>query len=57
MGIRHARKHLAAYADHHAVSSHFTAEHRLRLLTSLEADEVRDLLASLFEETAEREAA
>ena len=57
MGIRHARKHLAAYADHHAVSSRFTAEHRLRLLTSLEADEVRDLLASLFEDTAEREAA
>jgi tRNA-dihydrouridine synthase B len=56
MGIRHARKHLAAYAEHHA-SPYFTTDHRLRMLTSLDPVEVRALLASLFDGSAEREAA
>lgn len=57
MGIRHARKHLAAYADHHAHPDHFSPKQRLTLLTSLDPDEVLNLLATVFESALEREAA
>ena len=57
MGIRHARKHLAAYAEHNADPAFFTDEQRLRLVTSLDPVEVRCLLASLFEPSAEKVAA
>ena len=57
IGIRHARKHLAAYADHHAEPVHFTQDRRLRLLTSTNPDEVRLLLAEIFMCSAEKEAA
>ncbi len=48
MGIRHARKHLAAYAEHNADPVNFTAEHRLRMVTSTDPQEVRSLLALIF---------
>ena len=57
MGIRHARKHLAGYADHNADPMHFSDEQRLRLLTSLDPAEVRELLVALFETSAEKVAA
>ena len=57
MGIRHARKHLAGYAEHNSDPVYFSAEQRLRLLTSLDPVEVRHLLASLFETSAEKVAA
>ena len=57
MGIRHARKHLAGYAEHHANPLHFSDEERLRLLTSLDPAEVRHLLIALFETSAEKVAA
>lgn len=48
MGIRHARKHLAAYAEHNADPVIFTAAHRLRMVTSTDPQEVRSLLALIF---------
>ena len=48
MGIRHARKHLAAYAEHNADPAVFTPAHRLRLVTSSDPQEVRSLLALIF---------
>ncbi|MCX7317670.1 MAG: tRNA-dihydrouridine synthase, partial [Hyphomicrobiales bacterium] len=48
MGIRHARKHLAAYAEHNADPLAFTPAHRLRLVTSTDPQEVRSLLALVF---------
>jgi len=57
MGIRHARKHLAGYADHNADPMHFSDEQRLRLLTSFDPAEVRQLLVALFETSAEKVAA
>ena len=50
-GLRHARKHLAAYADHARAPSPGTAQSdRLRLVTSDNPREVRSLLASFFED-------
>ena len=57
MGIRHARKHLAAYAEHNADPAQFTEDQRLRLLTSLDPAEVRHVLAGLFEAPAKKVAA
>jgi tRNA-dihydrouridine synthase B len=60
-GLRHARKHLSAYAEHAwgslIKSSPAAAADRLRLVTSEEATEVRRLLASLFANREERVAA
>lgn len=47
-GIRHARKHLAGYADHVMGAGAANDPRRLRLVTSEDADEVRALLASIF---------
>jgi len=57
MGIRHARKHLAGYADHNADPMHFSNDQRLCLLTSFDPAEVRQLLVALFETSAEKVAA
>lgn len=49
MGIRHARKHLAAYAEHNADAGWFSPDDRLRLVTSTDPAEVRFLLGRIFE--------
>jgi tRNA-dihydrouridine synthase B len=60
-GLRHARKHLSAYAEHALgtliASSPAAAADRLRLVTSEEPAYVRRLLASLFANREERVAA
>lgn len=59
VGARHARKHLAAYADRAAcgATSPGRASDRQRLVTSEDAGEVRRLLSSFFEEADRVEAA
>jgi tRNA-dihydrouridine synthase B len=52
-GLRHARKHLAAYVEKAGASP----ERRLALVTCDDASRARALLAEAFEENAEREAA
>jgi nifR3 family TIM-barrel protein len=47
-GLRHARKHLAAYADHAAGGDPARASDRLRLVTTENPAEARALLASFF---------
>lgn len=55
-GIRHARKHLCAYADA-IVSGHpDTARLRTRMATSEDAAEARSLLASIFDHASLAEA-
>ena len=57
-GLRHARKHLAAYAAHARPAGPTTdASDRLRLVTSDNPSEVRRLLASFFDDLPEAEAA
>ncbi len=53
-GLRHARKHLAAYADY---AGGLGGADRLRLVTSEAAGEVRTLLACAFAQRARSEAA
>ena len=57
VGIRHARKHLAAYADYHAHPEFFTDAQRQRLLTSHDPQEVIALLGALFDHAPESLAA
>jgi len=52
-GLRHARKHLAAYAEKAGASS----ARRLALVTTEDVDEARRLLAGAFDETERRDAA
>jgi tRNA-dihydrouridine synthase B len=53
-GVRHARKHLAAYADHaQAAGAGLPAELRARLVTTDDAGEAGDLLVRAFEPAAE----
>ncbi len=54
-GLRHARKHLAAYAVHAGAGE--TDPVRLRLVTSESAGEVRKLLRALFDDAYQKEAA
>ena len=57
-GLRHARKHLAAYADHaRPDGGPGAARDRLRLVTSEDIHEVRRLIAQLFKDTPDAEAA
>ena len=53
VGLRHARKHLSAYAEKAGASS----AHRLALVTSDDASAARGLLASAFVEAERSEAA
>jgi nifR3 family TIM-barrel protein len=48
-GLRHARKHLAAYADHALRGDASRATDRLRLVTTDNPAEARSLLASFFD--------
>ncbi len=49
-GLRHARKHLAAYADNHAEAGHAVpAAVRARIVTSEDPGEVLALLRAVFE--------
>ena len=57
VGIRHARKHLAAYVDYHAHPEFFTVAQRQRLLTSHDPQEVIALLGALFDHAPESLAA
>jgi tRNA-dihydrouridine synthase B len=52
-GLRHARKHLSAYAE----KAGATADHRLALVTSEDAGQARRLLAASFTDSERREAA
>jgi nifR3 family TIM-barrel protein len=57
-GLRHARKHLAAYATHaRAADGRADAADRLRLVTSENPNEVRQLLAAFFDVQSNDEAA
>ena len=57
-GLRHARKHLAAYADlARPQGGAGAARDRLRLVTSEDTQEVRRLIAHLFTDHPEAEAA
>jgi tRNA-dihydrouridine synthase B len=57
-GLRHARKHLAAYATHARPAGGATdAADRLRLVTSDNPEEVRRLLATFFDDLSAAEAA
>ena len=57
-GLRHARKHLAAYADLARPEGGLgAARDRLRLVTSEDTQEVRRLIAHLFTDHPEAEAA
>ena len=57
-GLRHARKHLAAYADHARSNASPGAQaDRLRLVTAEDASEARRLLALVFDDCERREAA
>ncbi len=54
-GLRHARKHLAAYADHAGGRENVArGRDRLRLVTSEDASEVLGLLASFFDAGADQ---
>jgi tRNA-dihydrouridine synthase B len=48
-GLRHARKHLAAYADHALAGAAPRPADRLRLVTSEDTAEVKSLLACFFD--------
>lgn len=51
MGVRHARKHLAAYADRAAAAGFgLSGPERIRLLTTAEPAEVTTLLTRLYDE-------
>jgi tRNA-dihydrouridine synthase B len=53
MGLRHARKHLAAYADHARNMGYEVSPHnRTALLTSHDPDQVMDCLEHLFSQPA-----
>jgi tRNA-dihydrouridine synthase len=52
-GLRHARKHLAAYAEKAGAS----ADHRRALVTCEEPEQARALLADAFNRAEGREAA
>ena len=52
-GLRQARKHLSAYAEHAGAGEAL----RLKLVTSEDTQEVRRLLKNLFEDVPDREAA
>jgi nifR3 family TIM-barrel protein len=53
-GVRHARKHLAAYADCAAADGYgLPAESRARLVTTTDAAEAEDLLAGCWDQRAE----
>ena len=52
-GLRHARKHLSAYAEKSGASP----QHRLALVTCDDPDRARDLLAQAFDAAPAREAA
>ncbi|WP_207183131.1 tRNA dihydrouridine synthase DusB [Methylobacterium indicum] len=54
MGVRHARKHLAAYADH---AGGLTPDERTRLLTTTDPAEAARLLRRAFEAPSEQPAA
>jgi tRNA-dihydrouridine synthase B len=57
-GLRHARKHLSAYAlAASSIRSPLGEAARLRLVTSEEPNQVRRLLAAVFDETCVAEAA
>ena len=59
LGLRRARKHLAAYADHAAAGrpqSPGSARDRLRLVTTEDASEALKLLAGFFEDRERAEA-
>lgn len=59
-GLRHSRKHLAAYADHAGAGARPTeglARDRARLVTTDNAQEARVLLAACFKAAEERAAA
>jgi tRNA-dihydrouridine synthase B len=59
-GLRHARKHLAAYADHAAAgrpASLARERDRLRLVTSESVLEAHRLLAAFFDDSERKEAA
>ncbi|WP_083469465.1 tRNA dihydrouridine synthase DusB [Methylobacterium variabile] len=53
MGVRHARKHLAAYADH---AGGLSAPERARLVTTTDPDEASRLLRRAFEGSPARSA-
>ncbi|KMO42200.1 dihydrouridine synthase [Methylobacterium tarhaniae] len=53
MGVRHARKHLAAYADH---AGGLDRDERTRLVTTTDPDEAARLLRRAFETPAARSA-
>jgi nifR3 family TIM-barrel protein len=52
-GLRHARKHLSAYAEKAGAAP----DHRLALVTTENVDHARSLLAAAFDETERRDAA
>lgn len=56
-GIRHARKHLSAYAENAMGADRAADPRRRRLVTSENPVEVRALLASLFDEPSQAKAA
>jgi tRNA-dihydrouridine synthase len=57
-GLRHARKHLAAYADVAAEQgAGLDLPSRRRLVSSEDAREVDELLAALYDNETEQEAA
>ncbi len=56
-GVRHARKHLAAYADHALGAAAPSDGRRARIVTTEAAGEVRSLLNSIFLEPACEKAA
>ena len=47
-GLRHARKHLAAYADHMGGQHPSRAADRTRLVTTENVSDAKGLLASFF---------
>jgi nifR3 family TIM-barrel protein len=49
-GLRHARKHLGAYAERNCADPLRSAELRQRLVTTVDAEAVPDLLAAVFAE-------
>ena len=56
MGVRHARKHLAAYADQaQRFGFALPPDERVRLVTSVDPVEVAGLLRRLFEECPARQ--
>ena len=58
VGLRHARKHLAAYCDDaHSFGLGLSPSSRTRLLTSVDHREVRRILAALYSDREGRDAA